>query len=64
MTYIEDAVSKGDLVRLKYLHENGHELYYSLFEKAAWNGHINCLKYLHENGCPWNDWICDYAARN
>ena len=20
------------------------------------------LKYAHENGCPWNEWVCPYAA--
>ncbi len=27
-------------------------------------GNLDCLKYAHERGCPWNEWVCSFAAEN
>jgi hypothetical protein len=64
MTDIFDAVSTGNLVRLKYFHEKRSFMYDSLCNIAAETGHINCLKYLHENGYFWDKMTCWHAALN
>ena len=66
MTDIYNAISKGDLVLLKYMHENKKIMFTGIFcDSAVKNGDLECLKYLHENGCPWDRKnICKTATIN
>ena len=27
-------------------------------------GYTDCLRYARENGCPWDEWVCTFAAYN
>lgn len=35
----------------------------TICEEAAFHGHNNCLKLAHEIGVPWDDKVCDRAAK-
>ena len=52
LSLVNFAVEKGQLIILKYLHNNGCFWDETTCGYAAKNGHLECLKYLHENGCP------------
>jgi hypothetical protein len=54
----------GEILVLKYAHENGCDWDVSITCSAAENGQLECLKYLHENGCPWNEYTTPAAAEN
>ena len=58
------AARNGDLIRLKYLHENGCEWNYWACTLAARHGHLYCLKYLHKNGVICVISACYEAADN
>jgi hypothetical protein len=54
MTMCEIAAKNGNLIDLKYTHENGSVWNESTCDYAAAGGHLDCLKFAQENGCLWN----------
>jgi len=48
----EMASTRGQLVCLIYLHENGCPWNEQCRKYASLNGHLDCENYLQVNGCP------------
>lgn len=46
-----NAAENGHFDCLRYAHENGCELHFSLLINLAVNGYLDCLRYAIENGC-------------
>ena len=59
--FCDSAVLFGRLDCLRYAHERGCPLNFSVLYYAAMCGNLSCLQYAHEHGCEWVDLIT-YAA--
>ena len=59
------AAARGDLEMLKYIHENGFEIFPPFTTSwAAREGKLDCLMYARERGCPWRSVSIELAAMN
>lgn len=64
------AAIKGDITKVKHLHENGADIHYCndyAVRVASENGNLEVVKYLHENGAnihAHSDYAINWASRN
>ncbi|KAL4113574.1 hypothetical protein QTP88_017181 [Uroleucon formosanum] len=59
---INQALGKGNLLFLKYLHEQGCPWSAVTSKYAIWGRNLKCLEYIHANGCPWSESTCYEAV--
>ena len=64
LSVMDEAARNGQLLIMKYAHQNHYPWDITITGRCAENGHIKCLKYAHENGCLWDSLTCSNAAMN